>query len=209
MNYRELSTNDFVIQLASKAPVPGGGGAAALIGALGAALGNMVVNLTSGKKKYAAFEEDLRRIQHELTELQTALLQFIDEDAVAFFPLSQAYGIKAITEEEKQQKQIVLQKALKEASLVPMKIVKTCYRGLEIQEELSVKGSSLAISDVACGVQALRTGLLAGRVNVMINLGMIQDTEFVIEAKTELDVLTQKGIALADRIYSEIEQKLM
>jgi len=209
MNYRELSTNDFVIQLASKAPVPGGGGAAALIGALGAALGNMVVNLTSGKKKYAAFEEDLHRIQYELTELQTALLQFIDEDAVAFFPLSQAYGIKAVTEEEKQQKQIILQKALKEASLVPMKIVKACYRGLEIQEELSIKGSSLAISDVACGVQGLRTGLLAGRVNVMINLGMIQDTDFVIEAKTELDELTQKGIALADRIYSEIEQKLM
>jgi len=209
MNYRELSTNDFVIQLASKAPVPGGGGAAALIGAMGAALGNMVVNLTSGKKKYAAFEEDLQRILRELTELQTALLQFIDEDAVAFFPLSQAYGIKAITEEEKQQKQIILQKALKEASLVPMKIVKACYRGLEIQEELSIKGSSLAISDVACGVQALRTGLLAGRVNVMINLGMIQDTDFVIEAKTELDELTQKGIALADRIYSEIEQKLM
>lgn len=209
MNYRELSANDFVIQLASKAPVPGGGGAAALIGAMGAALGNMVVNLTSGKKKYAAYEEDLQRILIELTELQTSLLQFIDEDAVAFFPLSQAYGIKANTEEEKHQKQAVLQHALKEASIVPMKIVRACYRGLEIQEELSVKGSSLAISDVACGVQALRTGLLAGRVNVMINLGMIQDTNFVAEIKTELDELTQKGIVLADRIYKEIEQKLM
>ena len=209
MNYRELSANDFVIQLASKAPVPGGGGAAALIGAMGAALGNMVVNLTTGKKKYAAYEEDLHRILIELTELQTSLLQFIDEDAVAFFPLSQAYGIKAITEEEKLQKQIVLQSALKEASFVPMKIVRACYRGLEIQEKLSVKGSSLAISDVACGVQALRTGLLAGRVNVMINLGMIQDANFVTEVKGELDELTQKGIVLADRIYSDIEQKLM
>ena len=209
MIYSELSPADFVTQLASKAPVPGGGGAAALIGSMGAALGNMVVNLTSGKKKYAAYEEDLQRILLELTKLQTALLNYIDEDAVAFYPLSQAYGIKANTDDEKQQKQIILQKALKEASVVPMKIVRTCFRGLEIQEELSVKGSTLAISDVACGVQALRTGLLAGRVNVMINLGMIKDQEFVSETKSELDDLTIRGVSLADRIFAEIENKLM
>jgi formiminotetrahydrofolate cyclodeaminase len=209
MIYSELSAADFVTQLASKAPVPGGGGAAALIGSMGAALGNMVVNLTSGKKKYAAYEEDLQRILLELTKLQTALLNYIDEDAVAFYPLSQAYGIKANTDDEKQQKQIILQKALKEASVVPMKIVRTCFRGLEIQEELSVKGSTLAISDVACGVQALRTGLLAGRVNVMINLGMIKDQEFVSETKSELDDLTIRGVSLADRIFAEIENKLM
>jgi formiminotetrahydrofolate cyclodeaminase len=86
----------------------------------------MVVNLTSGKKKYAAYEEDLQRILLELTKLQTALLNYIDEDAVAFYPLSQAYGIKANTDDEKQQKQIILQKALKEASVVPMKIVRAC-----------------------------------------------------------------------------------
>jgi formiminotetrahydrofolate cyclodeaminase len=209
MIYSELSAADFVTQLASKAPVPGGGGAAALIGSMGAALGNMVVNLTSGKKKYAAYEEDLQRILLELTKLQTALLNYIDEDAVAFYPLSQAYGIKANTDDEKQQKQIILQKALKEASVVPMKIVRACFRGLEIQEELSVKGSTLAISDVACGVQALRTGLLAGRVNVMINLGMIKDQEFVSETKSELDDLTIRGVSLADRIFAEIENKLM
>ena len=197
MIYSELSAADFVTQLASKAPVPGGGGAAALIGSMGAALGNMVVNLTSGKKKYAAYEEDLQRILLELTKLQTALLNYIDEDAVAFYPLSQAYGIKANTDDEKQQKQII------------MKIVRACFRGLEIQEELSVKGSTLAISDVACGVQALRTGLLAGRVNVMINLGMIKDQEFVSETKSELDDLTIRGVSLADRIFAEIENKLM
>jgi len=209
MSYSELSAADFVTQLASKAPVPGGGGAAALIGSMGAALGNMVVNLTSGKKKYAAYEEDLQRILRELTELQTTLLKYIDEDAVAFYPLSQAYGIKATTDEEKEQKQIILQNALKEASIVPMKIVRACYLGLEIQEELSVKGSTLAISDVACGVQALRTGLLAGRVNVMINLGMIKDQDFVTSTKSELDDLTERGVSLADRIFAEIEAKLM
>ena len=209
MIYSELSAAEFVTQLSSKAPVPGGGGAAALIGSMGAALGNMVVNLTSGKKKYAAYEEDLQRILLELTELQTTLLNYIDEDAIAFYPLSQAYGIKANTDDEKQQKQIILQKALKEASIVPMKIVRACYRGLEIQEELSVKGSTLAISDVACGVQALRTGLLAGRVNVMINLGMIKDQEFISETKSELDDLTIRGVSLADRIFAEIENKLM
>ncbi len=209
MNYRELSAVDFVSQLASKAPVPGGGGAAALIGSMGAALGNMVVGLTSGKKKYAAYEEDLQRMKLELTELQDKLLTYIDEDAVAFYPLSQAYGIKATTEEEKEMKNQVLQAALKEASVVPMKIVQACYAGLLIQEELAVKGSSLAISDVACGVQALRTGLLAGRVNVMINLGMIEDQDFVQRTKLELDDVTQKGLALADHIYSNVESKLM
>lgn len=209
MNLRELRTDEFVAELASKAPVPGGGGAAALIGALGSALGCMVVNLTSGKKKYAQYEADLQRMLTRLTELYQGLLQMIDEDAIAFYPLSQAYGIKATSEEEKAAKQKLLQAALQHASLVPMQIVRTCYEGITIQEELAAKGSRLAISDVACGVQALRTGLLAGRVNVMINLGMIEDQDFVSKIKTELDDLTEKGVKKADEIFQSIEAGLM
>ncbi|NLN83873.1 MAG: cyclodeaminase/cyclohydrolase family protein [Firmicutes bacterium] len=209
MEMKHMQISEFIEKLASKEPVPGGGGAAGLMGSVGAALGNMVISLTSGKKRYAKYEEDLARIREELTQLQTDLLSCIDEDAVGFYPLSQAYGIRARTDEEKAKKEEVLQNALKEASIVPMKIVRLCYRALELQEELADKGSALAISDVACGVQGLRAGLLSGRVNVLINLNMIKDEAFVKEVGTELHQLTEKGVALADAIFAKVEAKLM
>lgn len=203
-----LSCVEFVAELASKAPAPGGGGAAALCGALGAALGNMVIQLTLGKKRYAEHEEAHLALQDRLTELQNDLLEMIDRDAADFLPLAAAYGIKATTDEEKAAKQEVLQKALKNASVVPMEIVRAAHKALHLQEQLAETGSRLAISDVACGVQALRTALLAGRVNVLINLGMITDEAFVRENKAELDTLCQDGVALADRIYATVERAI-
>ena len=102
----EKSCIGFVDVLASKAPVPGGGGAAALVGAIGMALGSMDCNLTTGKKKYAQYEEDIQAILGKAKTLQDQLLEMIDKDAEGFFPLSQAYGLPANTDEEKAAKEV-------------------------------------------------------------------------------------------------------
>ena len=201
-----LSCIDFTNALASKAPTPGGGGAAALSGALGAALGHMVIQLTLGKKRYAAHDELHRELQDKLQALQNDMMAMIDRDAESFKPLAAAYGIKAETEEEKAAKEEVMQAALKNAVIVPLEITQAAFRGLEIQAQLAETGSRLAISDVACGVQALRTALLSGRINVLINLSMISDKDYVAQHKTELDALCNEGVALADRIFATVEQ---
>ncbi len=104
MNYAELTCTKFVDETFSKAPVPGGGGVASLVGALGVALGGMVCNLTTGKKKYAQYEEDIQRIMKEAEELKTTMMGMIDQDARNFLPLSKAYGLPTSTDEEKKYK---------------------------------------------------------------------------------------------------------
>ena len=111
----EKSCIGFVDVLASKAPVPGGGGAAALVGAIGMALGSMVCNLTTGKKKYAQYEEAIQEILVKAGKLQEELLSMIDKDAEGFYPLSKAYGLPTSTEEEKQYKAETMEKCLKVA----------------------------------------------------------------------------------------------
>ena len=138
----EKSCIGFVDVLASKAPVPGGGGAAALVGAIGMALGSMVCNLTTGKKKYAQYEEDIQAILGKAKTLQDQLLEMIDKDAEGFFPLSQAYGLPANTDEEKAAKEVELERCLKLACEVPFKIVELCNESIKLHEELVDKGST-------------------------------------------------------------------
>ena len=136
MALREAACSEFVAQLSSKAPVPGGGGVAALAGALGTALGGMVCSLTTGKKKYAEFEEDIQRILARTGELQDRLLKLIDEDAENFYPLSQAYGLPKDTEEQKRVKEETLQKCFKVAIQGPVDIMKVCHEAVVLEEDL-------------------------------------------------------------------------
>ncbi len=177
MKFVDKSCEEFVQELASKAAVPGGGGAAALVGAIGAALGSMVCNLTSGKKKYAQYEEDIQRILAKANEMKQDLLKMVDDDAENFLPLSKAYGMPAGTEEEKRIKEETMEMALKKACQVPVDIVKTSYNAIKLHAELVDKGSRLAISDVGVGVQCLRAALLGGMLNVTININAIKDKE--------------------------------
>ena len=134
----EKSCIGFVDVLASKAPVPGGGGAAALVGAIGMALGSMVCNLTTGKKKYAQYEEDIQAILGKAKTLQDQLLEMIDKDAEGFFPLSQAYGLPANTDEEKAAKEVELERCLKLACEVPFKIVELCNESIKLHAKARV-----------------------------------------------------------------------
>jgi formiminotetrahydrofolate cyclodeaminase len=204
----ERTCIDFVDALASKAAVPGGGGAAALVGSIGTALASMVCNLTLGKKKYAQYEEDIKRIIERAQQVQNELLSMVDEDADNFLPLSKAYGMPANTDEEKAEKERVMQETLKKACEVPVKIVRTCFEAIKLHEDLVDKGSRLAISDVGVGVQCLRAALISGQINVIININMINDENYVRTVKEETDRLVSEGIKIADEVYTKVENLL-
>ncbi|ABR48181.1 Formiminotransferase-cyclodeaminase [Alkaliphilus metalliredigens QYMF] len=205
MKLIDKSCTEFTHALSSKAAVPGGGGAAALVGGLGAALAGMVCNLTIGKKKYAQYEEELKEILRKTEELQDNLLKMVDEDAENFLPLSKAYGLPKNTEEEKLEKARVLEEALKIACEVPIKIVRTSYEAIKLHEALVDKGSKLAVSDVGVGVQCLRAALISGQLNVIINISMIKDEEYVKRVKEETDHLVAEGTKTADEVYRKVE----
>ena len=204
MALREAPCTDFVAQLSSKAPVPGGGGVAALAGALGTALGGMVCSLTTGKKKYAEFEEDIQRILARTGELQDRLLRLIDEDAENFYPLSQAYGLPKDTEEQKKVKEETLQKCLKVAIQGPAEIMRVCHEAVVLEEELADKGSKLAISDVGCGVLLLKGAIQSAWLNVIVNLNCITDDAYCSALREELVPLMEKDCAVCDAVYEKV-----
>ena len=200
----QKSCVDFIEVLASKAAVPGGGGAAALAGAIGMALGSMVCNLTTGKKKYAQYEETIQEILVKAAKLQEELLSMIDKDAEGFYPLSKAYGLPTSTEEEKQYKAETMEKCLKVACEVPMDIVRLCFDSIKLHEELVDKGSKLAISDVGCGVQCLRAAILSGQLNVIINVNSMKDREYAEKTEKECNQLVQDGVKICDEVYQKV-----
>lgn len=208
MRISEKTCEDFVDVLASKSAVPGGGGAAALTGAIGIALGSMVCNLTIGKKKYAEHEESVRSILEKARSLEKDLIGMIDEDAECFLPLSKAYGLPSSTDEEKKIKSETMENALKKACEVPIKIVKVCYESIKLHEDLVDKGSRLAISDIGVGVQCLRASILSGQLNVLININSIKDEKYVNEVRNEINSLVEEGVKICDEVYLKVEKAL-
>ena len=206
--FNELPVTEFTLQLSSKAPVPGGGGAAALVGALGAALGGMVANLTIGKPKYAEVEDEIQELKVAAYRLQKDLLALIEKDAEVFAPLAGAYRMASGTDEEKAEKERVMQACLKQASLAPLEIMEKCAETLVLLEKFAEKGSVLAVSDAGCGAALSKAALQAAWLNVRINIRIIDDKKFASEVESKGLSLLEKSIPLADKIYYSVEDKL-
>ncbi|MGI5902076.1 MAG: cyclodeaminase/cyclohydrolase family protein [Desulfitobacteriia bacterium] len=204
----KLKANEFIAALASKEPIPGGGGASAYVGAIGMALGLMVGNLTVGKKKYQDVEADVCEIMKKGQNLIDRLQELVQEDANAFYPLSKAYGLPQKTEEQAKAKEETLQKALVPASLVPLEIARCCAQAIELQEELAEKGSLLVISDVGVGVAFLKAALEGAKLNVLINTQIMKDQELRTKIETELEDLVRVFTVKAERVYKTVEKKI-
>ena len=200
----EQNMQEFIKVLSSKAAVPGGGGAGADVAAAGMALGAMVANLTTGKKKYAQYQEEIEELLSKTEQLSKELMTYMDKDAESFEPLSKAYGLPKDTKEQQKYKDVVMEKALKEASLTPVALMEKILDALKILERLSVVGSRLAISDVGAGVQLCKAALNGASLNVFINTKLMKDTETAEELNTRTDALLIEGNELADRIYEEV-----
>ena len=203
-----MTIQEFLDVLSSKEPVPGGGGASALAGALGNALGQMVANLTIGKKKYAQVEDEIKELAERMKGIQGQFTALADQDAKVFAPLAKCYSLPSGTEEEKAYKAEVMEARLLDASLVPMEIMEKAWEMLEIMDILADKGSRMAVSDVGVGVQFIRTALLGAVMNVYINTKSMKNREKAEEMNEKAERLIKEGTEAADRIYQKVLEQL-
>lgn len=200
----EQKTTEFLETLSSSAPVPGGGGASATVGAFAAALGMMVANLTAGKKKYAEVEEEVIGIRGKLEEFRDRLVTLVDQDAESFEPLAKAYGLPKETEEQKAEKERVLETALYDASIVPLQIMKTVFEAMKCLKILGEKGSRLAVSDVGVGILFAEAALEGASLNVFINTNMMKNKEQAEELNCMADRLISEGRKLKEDVYRNV-----
>jgi formiminotetrahydrofolate cyclodeaminase len=203
MSMNEMSVRDFASALAAKQSVPGGGGASALVAAVGTALGSMVGAFTLGKKKYAEVEPDIIRLMDEAEALREQLLGCIDEDAAAFEPLSRAYGIPKDAPERDE----TMEKCLRDAAAVPMKILELSCRAIELHREFAEKGSVLMVSDAGTGVALCRSAMDGAALNVKVNTKLMADRGYADEINARTDELLSKYRAIADEVYSSVMRR--
>lgn len=204
----EQSCRSFVEALAGSAPAPGGGGAAALVGAIGAALGNMVGSLTVGKKTYSAVEGEILALKGRLTALQGGLLELAEKDAEVFLPLSRAYGLPTQTQVQRAEKARIMSAALREASAVPMEMMDLCMQALPLIERMAGIGSRLAVSDAGCAAACCRGALHAAALNVFINTKAMEDRELADKLNARAEAMLREGAAQADAIFEAVRVQL-
>lgn len=200
----DMNMNEFLEILSSKEPVPGGGGACGYVAAVGMALGNMVLALTTGKKKYAEYQEEIEKLIVRADELTKALAECMDKDAKAFKPLSEAYGLPKDTEEQLKYRNEILEKALIAASEAPLSMMEIIVEAIKLIDRISVIGSRLAISDAGVGVQMCKAALNGASLNVFINTKLMKDADVADDLNTKADELIVTGNKIADEVYDRV-----
>lgn len=208
MEMTNLSCEQFLEQLASGAAVPGGGGAAALVGAAGVALGNMVGCLTVGKKKYAAVEPEILAMNQQAAALRRELEALVQADAEAFAPLAAAYGLPKDTPEQAAHKAAVMEKALDTACAVPLEIMEKCAQGIVLAGEYAEKGSVMAVSDAGCAATLCKAALQAASLNVFVNTKLMKDRTHAMQLDAQAEELLAQFVPRADAIFETVTQKL-
>ena len=199
---------DFINELASKAPTPGGGGASAYCGALATALASMVGNLSVGKKTYAAVEDEVKEALAQLEEQRNKFVELIDKDAQAFEPLSRAYRLPRATSEELAHKNKVMQQALVGATEVPLEIMEICAQVITTSKFLAHNGSRLALSDVGVAVLFAKAALKGASLNVYANASSMANEAQARSYIQQADCLIEEYGALADELYEYVIKEI-
>ncbi len=210
MDYLEEPLHIYLDVLASGQPTPGGGSAAALVGALGAALNSMVANFTVGREKFAAVEEEVRALLSRSEGLRAELQRLTQADTEAYRVVSAAYKMPRETEEQKAARDQAIQEALKQAAAVPMAAARACHAVLEIAAALVDRGNPNLISDVGVAAKFALSGLECAVLNVEINLASIKDEAFVRSRIEELTPMVResevRGREVWDRVLRQIRK---
>jgi len=202
------SIQTFLDDLASERPTPGGGGAAAVSGAIGAALVSMVANLTIGKKNYEAVWQDLEAVNAKAVALRADLIRAIDEDVVAFNAVMGAYGLPRATDNEKAKRAAAIQAALKDATLAPLRAVKACFEVIRLSAAAAEKGNLNVISDAGVAVLSANAGLRSAALNVFINAKAIKDRDFAEKQIAEVNALLAQAAATTETVYQTVRTKI-
>jgi formiminotetrahydrofolate cyclodeaminase len=200
--------NGFLDEVASFSPAPGGGSVAALSGALGAALTSMVCNLTIGKKKYADVEEELKKVLDLSEQLRAQFTEMIDRDTQAFGKVMEAYALPKDSEPQKVLRAAAIKGATKEATLVPLEVMKHCIDALALAQIVAAKGNGNSISDAGVSALMLHAALEGAALNVRINLSGLDDPEFVGWKEDEVQSLRSTSAMMLEEIQSVVEGRL-
>ena len=201
MDMTLATCREFVSVLASDAPAPGGGGAAALVGAIGTALGNMVGSLTVGKKKYADVEAEIIDLKAKCDALQKELLDQVEADEVNFLPLAKAYGIP----KDDPNRDKVMEEATVIACSTPIKIMELCCQAIDYIAVFAEKGSRLAVSDAGCGAVICKAALQAASLNVFINTKTLKNRDVAEDMNRHANVMLNKYGQIADDIFNTVK----
>ena len=201
---KDKTLEQFTMDVSSKEPVPGGGGATAMVASLSSALAQMVTNLTIGKKKYLEFTEELNDIRKEAEILRSNLLDCIEKDAEAFRPLAEVYSLPKDSEgyEEK------MEKCLRDAADSPLLILKYCTRIIDLDERLAVIGSKISVSDAATSVMLAHGCLYGAYVNILVNTELMKDRDYAEDLNRQAVELLDEYSVKALNIYDDICKRL-
>ncbi len=205
---KDKSIEQFLDELASRQATPGGGSAAAVMGAQSAALTSMVCNLTIGKPKYAAVEQDMQALLQQSELLREKLTGMIKADVDVFDKLMASYGLPKETDEQKQQRSAQIQRVLKEATIVPLDCAKACAEAIALSRIAADKGNLGVISDAGVAVMAGYSALKSAALNVYINAGSIKDKTFADEKLAELEQVLTGADVDTEEIYQIVKAKL-
>ncbi len=205
---KDSAIEPFLDALASQSATPGGGSAAAIIGAMGAALVSMVCNLTIGKKKYADVEDEMTNVLNEAERLRRALTDMIQDDVQAFDAVMGAYGLAKETDAEKATRSEAIQVALKQATVVPLACCKVAREVIDLAGVAAEKGNLNVISDAGVGVLAAYAALRSAALNVYINAKMITDKAFAEASLEELEALLAGAEDATEKAYGIVKGKL-
>ena len=203
-----LSVKSFLSELGSSSPAPGGGSVAALSGALGAALVSMVCHLTIGKKGYENVSDEMNEVLKKSNALKEKLTLLIDEDTNVFNNVMAAYKMPKETDEEKEKRRNAVQNALKNATNVPLDVMKQCVNVLTLAKTVSEKGNKSSVSDAGVAALMSLAGLNSAALNVEINLSGIKDEKFVSEMENEVETVTSNGERIKDEIIKTVKNKI-
>ena len=201
---KKLTLEKFSELSASSEPVPGGGGVSASVGALAASLGEMVTNLTIGKKKYLEYTDELEEYRKQLSDFRIELLDCIDKDAEAFRPLSQAYKLPKDTENYDE----IIEKCLRDAADSPYNILLLTKRIIDIDERLATIGSKLSVSDAATSVMLAQGVLYGAYINILVNTRLMKDKEYADNLEKEVKNIVDKYASKALEIFNRISERL-
>lgn len=204
MKLTELKINEYIELLGSDAPAPGGGSAAALSAAQGAALTNMVTALTVGKAKYAEFNDLNEDVKVKSQKLQEQFVQFIDKDTEAFNEVSAVFAMPKATDEDKAARKEAMQVALKGAAKVPYEVMEACAEMIKLTASLVGKSNTNAASDLVVAALNLKSAIQGAYLNVLINLSGIKDEAFNNEYKEKANKLLSEVLPIADKVYADI-----
>jgi len=204
----DKKVSNFLNELASNSPTPGGGSVAALAGALGAALISMVGNLTVGKKKYEDVEEDIKKIISSSEKLRYELSQLIEEDVKVFNNFMATYKMSKETEDEKKKRAEMIQESLIKAAKVPLKVAYKCLDILSLSKEVAEKGNINVVSDAGVAVLMAEAALESAILNVKINLRMIKDEKIRKELYSSIKEILLKEKGQKEKVLEIVEEKI-